>query len=154
MSVAAPSLDSGGHRITASLLVVSDAVAAILLVADLLVVCASVLLRFLFNAPVEWADDVARGLMVGSSFFGAASALARAENLGVAFFIDKLPSDARRVVNSMGALLGDDHCLLCRLQRDEDGLADHGANLRLWASARMDVLPDGRRCSVHDRLRA
>jgi len=40
-----------------------------------------VLLRFLFNAPVEWADDVARGLMVGSSFFGAASALARSENL-------------------------------------------------------------------------
>jgi tripartite ATP-independent transporter DctM subunit len=105
MSVAAPSLDSGAHRITASLLALSDAVAAILLAADLLVVCVSVLLRFLFNAPVEWADDVARGLMVGSSFFGAASALARAENLGVAFFIDKLPSDARRVVDSMGALL-------------------------------------------------
>ena len=83
----------------------SDAVAAVLLVADLLVVCVSVLLRFLFNAPVEWADDVARGLMVGSSFFGAASALARAENLGVAFFIDMLPPGVRRVVNSMGALL-------------------------------------------------
>ena len=105
MSVAAPSLSSGGHRITASLLAVSDAVAAVLLAADLLVVCVSVLLRFLFNAPVEWADDVARGLMVGSSFFGAASALARSENLGVAFFIDMLPSGARRVVDSMGALL-------------------------------------------------
>ena len=105
MSVAAPSLESGGHRITASLLALSDAVAAILLVADLLVVCVSVLLRFLFNAPVEWADDVARGLMVGSSFFGAASALARAENLGVAFFIDMLPSGVRRVVDSVGALL-------------------------------------------------
>src|SRR3954467_11771892 len=96
---------SGGHRISAALLSVSDVTAAILLVADLLVVCVSVLLRFLFNAPVEWADDVARGLMVGSSFFGAASALARAENLGVAFFIDMLPSGARRVVDSMGALL-------------------------------------------------
>src|SRR5689334_18720786 len=105
MSVAAPLLESGGHRITASLLAVSDTVAAVMLAADLLVVCVSVLLRFLFNAPVEWADDVARGLMVGSSFFGAASALARAENLGVAFFIDMLPSDARRVVDSMGALL-------------------------------------------------
>jgi tripartite ATP-independent transporter DctM subunit len=105
MSVAAPSLESGGHRITASLLALSDAVAAVLLAADLLVVCVSVLLRFLFNAPVEWADDVARGLMVGSSFFGAASALARAENLGVAFFIDMLPSSPRRVVDSMGALL-------------------------------------------------
>src|SRR6476660_5025780 len=104
MSVAAPS-PSGGHRITAGLLLVSDVVAAVMLAADLLVVCVSVLVGFLFNAPVEWADDVARGLMVGSSFFGAASALARAENLGVAFFIDMLPSGVRRVVDSIGALL-------------------------------------------------
>src|SRR5437879_11547666 len=101
MSVAAPSLSSGGHRITASLLQLSDTVAAILLVADLVVVCVSVLLRFLFNAPVEWADDVARGLMVGSSFFGAASALARAENLGVAFFVDMLPAAIWRVIDSI-----------------------------------------------------
>src|SRR4030081_3045144 len=104
MSGAAP-LRSGRYWIVASLLALSDATAAILLAADLLVVCGSVLLRFLFNAPVEWADDVARGLMVGSSFFGAASALARSENLGVAFFIDMLPGGIRRVVNAVGALL-------------------------------------------------
>src|SRR6202049_4501922 len=98
-------LQSGGHRIMASLLLVSDAIAAILLAADLLVVCGSVLLRFLFNAPVEWADDVARGLMVGSSFFGAASALARSENLGVAFFVDMLPGGIRPAIDAMGALL-------------------------------------------------
>jgi tripartite ATP-independent transporter DctM subunit len=84
---------------------VTDAVAALLLAADLLVVVFSVLLRSWFNAPVEWADDVARGLMVGSSFFGAASAIARAENPGVSFFVDLLPAGARRVVDSMGALL-------------------------------------------------
>src|ERR1035437_2334529 len=104
MSGLAPSL-GGGHRIMGPLLAVSDATAAILLAADLLVVCGSVLLRFLFNAPVEWADDVARGLMVGSSFFGAASALARSENLGVAFFIDMLPTGPRRVIDAVGALL-------------------------------------------------
>src|ERR1700674_3783312 len=104
MSGAAPS-PSGGLRITAALLAVSDATAAVLLAADLLVVCVSVLLRFLFNAPVEWADDVARGLMVGSSFFGAASALARAENLGVAFFTDMLPVRVHAVVDSVSALL-------------------------------------------------
>jgi tripartite ATP-independent transporter DctM subunit len=71
--------------------------------ADLLVVCGSVLLRSLFNAPVEWADDVARGLMVGSSFFGAASALARSENLGVAFLVDRLPAAPRRVIDAVGA---------------------------------------------------
>ena len=102
---AAASLQSGRHRIMAALLALSDATAATLLAADLLVVCSSVLLRFLFNAPVEWADDVARGLMVGSSFFGAASALARAENFGVAFFVDMLPPARRRLVDSVGALL-------------------------------------------------
>src|SRR5450432_978940 len=104
MSGVAP-LHGSGHRAAAPLLAISDAVAAILLAADLLVVCGSVLLRSLFNAPVEWADDVARGLMVGSSFFGAASALARSENLGVAFFIDMLPTGPRRVIDAVGALL-------------------------------------------------
>jgi tripartite ATP-independent transporter DctM subunit len=104
MSGAAPR-QSGRHRLIALLLWLSDAIAAVLLAADLLVVCGSVLLRYLFNAPVEWADDVARGLMVGSSFFGAASALARSENLGVAFFVDKLPANIRRVVDAVGAVL-------------------------------------------------
>jgi tripartite ATP-independent transporter DctM subunit len=101
----APSQSSGGDHIIVALRGLSDTIAATLLAADLLVVCGSVLLRFLFNAPVEWADDVARGLMVGSSFFGAASALAQSENLGVAFFVDRLPAATRRVVDSIGALL-------------------------------------------------
>jgi tripartite ATP-independent transporter DctM subunit len=96
---------SGRHRIMAALLTLSDAIAAIMLASDLLVVCGSVLLRYLFNAPVEWSDDVARGLMVGSSFFGAASAVARAENLGVAFFVNRLPAKVRRVVDAVGGVL-------------------------------------------------
>jgi tripartite ATP-independent transporter DctM subunit len=96
---------AGRHWSMAALLLVSDAIAAILLAADLFVVCGSVGLRYWFNAPVEWADDVARGLMVGSSFFGAASALARAENPGVHFFIDKLPKNVRAVTDAVGALL-------------------------------------------------
>jgi tripartite ATP-independent transporter DctM subunit len=87
------------------LLRLTDAVAALLLAADLVVVVVSVLLRSWFNAPVEWADDMARGLMVGSSFFGAASAIARLENPGVSFFIDLLPAGPRRLVDSVGALL-------------------------------------------------
>ena len=56
---------AGRHWSMAALLALSDAIAAILLAADLLVVCVSVILRYWFNAPVEWSDDVARGLMVG-----------------------------------------------------------------------------------------
>ena len=45
------------------------ALAALLLAADLAVVVVSVILRSVFHSPVEWADDVARGLMVGSSAY-------------------------------------------------------------------------------------
>lgn len=91
--------------VTDNLLMMTDAVAATLLAADLAVVIASVVLRSVFNAPVEWADDVARGLMVGSSFFGAASAVARGENPGVLFFVDRLQPAWRRLTDSAGALM-------------------------------------------------
>jgi tripartite ATP-independent transporter DctM subunit len=97
---------SGGrHGSITFLLGLSDGIAAILLAADLLVVSGSVLLRFLSNAPVEWSDDVARGLMVGSAFFGAASALARGENVGVSFFRQLLPARLRALVDATSALL-------------------------------------------------
>jgi tripartite ATP-independent transporter DctM subunit len=89
----------------AFLLGITDAIAAITLALDLAVIIGSVTARSLFNAPVEWSDDVARGLMVASSFFGAAGALARAENAGVAFFVDKVPSNARRIIDAVSALL-------------------------------------------------
>jgi len=87
------------------LLHATDTIAAILLIADLAVVIVSVTLRSIFNLPVEWSDDVARGLMVGSSFFGAASALARGENAGVAFFVDQVPARTRRLIDAVTALL-------------------------------------------------
>src|SRR5215469_5956296 len=97
---------SGGRHGSITFLIgLSDGIAAVLLAADLVVVCASVLLRFLSNAPVEWSDDVARGLMVGSAFFGAASALARGENVGVSFFRALLPARLRALVNATSALL-------------------------------------------------
>ena len=83
---------------TRLLLVVTDAVAALMLAADLAVVIVSVILRSLFLTPVEWSDDVARGLMVGSSFFGAASALKRGENAGVVFLVERVPPAARRPI--------------------------------------------------------
>jgi tripartite ATP-independent transporter DctM subunit len=91
--------------VVAPLLAVADGVAALLLAADLLVVSASVLCRYVLNAPLEWADDVARGLMVALSFFGAAGALARGENVGIAFFVQKLRPRTRRLTDALGAVL-------------------------------------------------
>ena len=89
----------------ALLLVLVDTVAAILLAADLIVVSLSVYYRYVLAAPIEWADDVARGLMVALSFFGAAGALARNENAGVAFFVQRLKPRARGRVDALAALV-------------------------------------------------
>src|ERR1700727_2121468 len=82
-----------------------DGIAALFLFADLLVVCPSVLSRFVFDHPLEWADDVARGLMVALSFFGAAGALARGENASVVFFVERLGLRARRRIDAVAALV-------------------------------------------------
>ena len=75
-----PGAQTGARgRATGALLVLTDIAAAGLLAADLAVVIYSVLARSLFVAPVEWADDVARGLMVASGFFGAAPRLPAAK---------------------------------------------------------------------------
>src|ERR1700749_1890944 len=87
--VAAPT--AAGRRLTRGLLWITDTVAASLMAADPAVGIYSVLARPPFTAPVEWADDIARGLVVASAFFGAASALARGENPGVIFFRSLLP---------------------------------------------------------------
>jgi tripartite ATP-independent transporter DctM subunit len=109
MSDAATSIP-GAHEdarrwVSSAFLRGTDTVAASLLAADLAVVIYSVLARSLFTAPVEWADDVARGLMVASAFFGAASALARGENPGVVFFRSLLPPRWQSIIDDVGATL-------------------------------------------------
>ena len=77
-------------RLVATLLWMVEVAAAVLLVADLAVVVVSVLSRYLFDASMVWSDDVARTLLLAVSFLGAAAALARGENAGVTFFVDRL----------------------------------------------------------------
>ncbi len=104
--MSSPGVNHGPRRrVTGVLLQLTDAIAAVLLAADLAVVIYSVLARSLFTAPVEWADDVARGLMVASAFFGAASALARGENPGVVFFRALLPQAWQDAADDVGAAL-------------------------------------------------
>jgi tripartite ATP-independent transporter DctM subunit len=86
------------------LLNVVEILAATLLIADLLVVVGSVLVRFLFAAPLVWSDDVARLLLLAVIFLGAAAALARGENAGVVFFVERLSPRRRARVDAMVGL--------------------------------------------------
>ena len=82
-------------------LVLVEVVAAAMLASDLLVVIYSVLARFLFDEPAVWSDDAARALLLGLSFFGAAAALARGENAGVTFFVDRLSPTRRAQIDAV-----------------------------------------------------
>ena len=88
-----------------ALLLGVEILAATLLMADLLVVVGSVMVRFLFAAPLVWSDDVARLLLLAVIFFGAAAALAHGENAGVNFFIDRLKPHRRAQVNAIDGLV-------------------------------------------------
>lgn len=88
-------------RAVALLLVMVEALAAVLLAADLVVVMFSVLARFFFDSPPVWSDDAARTLLLAVSFLGAAAALARGENAGVTFFVDRLGTRARERADAL-----------------------------------------------------
>ncbi len=87
------------------LLVVVESLAAMLLAADLLVVIYSVTIRSVFATPFVWSDDIARALLLAVVFLGAAAALARGENAGVMFFVDRLGPRWRGRVDAAASLV-------------------------------------------------
>jgi tripartite ATP-independent transporter DctM subunit len=93
---------SGG---VAALLNLVEILAAVLLVADLVVVVGSVLARSWFGYPAVWSDDVARALLLAVSFLGAAATLARGDNAGVTFFVDRLKPRPRERVDAVIGLI-------------------------------------------------
>jgi tripartite ATP-independent transporter DctM subunit len=93
------------QRLVHGLLTVIEVAAAVLLAADLLVVVASVIGRFFFNAPMVWSDDVARMLLLAVTFLGAAAALAHGDNAGVTFFVDRLAPPRRAMVDAAVAVI-------------------------------------------------
>ena len=75
-------------RLTHAIEVLSGVVLAV----DVLVVFTSVVFRYALHDPVDWAEEVARALMLVLVFFGAASVLARSQHVGVDLFRQKLPA--------------------------------------------------------------
>jgi tripartite ATP-independent transporter DctM subunit len=65
------------------LLVSIEHVAAIVLAVDVLVVFCSVIWRYFLHQPFDWAEEIARALMGALVFLGAATALGRAQHVGV-----------------------------------------------------------------------
>ena len=58
-------------------------IAAVVLAIDVLVVFCSVIWRYFLHQPFDWAEEIARALMGALVFLGAATALGRAQHVGV-----------------------------------------------------------------------
>ena len=65
---------------------------------NVLVVFSSVIFRYAFHSPLEWAEEVARALMIALVFFGVATSSGRGGHIGIDLFLGLLPSSLRAYV--------------------------------------------------------
>ena len=79
-------------RVTRWIEILSGAVLAV----DVVVVFLSVIWRYVLHDPVDWAEEIARALMLVLVFFGAATVLARSRHVGVDIFRHLFPATWQR----------------------------------------------------------
>ncbi|HEY4956420.1 MAG TPA: TRAP transporter small permease, partial [Caldimonas sp.] len=65
---------------------------AAVLASDVIVVFTSVIYRYVLHDPFDWAEEIARALMLVLVFFGAATVLARSRHVGVDLFRQMFPA--------------------------------------------------------------
>jgi TRAP-type C4-dicarboxylate transport system permease small subunit len=75
------------------------AIAAALVLFTLAVTGYAVVLRYVFGAPLTWADELSGYLVVAIVMFGAADTLLRGEHISVDLLTGRLGGLARRVVD-------------------------------------------------------
>ena len=62
---------------------------------------ANVIMRYFFNSPIHWAEEVVTSLFVWTVFIGSAYAYRKHSHLGVDILVNILPDKIRKVVKSI-----------------------------------------------------
>ena len=86
------------HRWLERLLNIIEHIAAVFLAVDVIVVFCSVVWRYFLHQPFDWAEEIARALMGALVFLGAATALGRAQHVGVESLRKLFPAHWRAAV--------------------------------------------------------
>lgn len=76
-----------------------------LLALDVAIVFASVVARYFFHEPFDWAEEVASGLMSTMIFLGAASAIGRSNHIGIDIVVALFPKRWRSFLDALGSWL-------------------------------------------------
>ncbi|MBK6005652.1 TRAP transporter large permease subunit [Ramlibacter ginsenosidimutans] len=69
---------------------------------DVMVVFVSVIYRYFLHDPVDWAEEIARALMIVLVFLGAATTLARSQHVGIDLFRQWLPASWQPALVQIG----------------------------------------------------
>lgn len=73
-------------------------VGALALAIDVLIVFFSIFWRYALNEPLDWAEEVARALMVTIIFAGAAASMGKGAHIGIDLFLKWMPQRTREYV--------------------------------------------------------
>ena len=76
----------------------TSAIGAIALLVNVLIIVASIFWRYVLNEALDWAEEIARALMVTIVFCGAGTAMSTGRHLGVDLFMAWLPAHVRNYV--------------------------------------------------------
>lgn len=68
-----------------------EVVASAAVFALFLVAIGNIFMRYLFNAPLAWTEEVLQLLLVWATFLGASALVRRREHVFISFLTDKLP---------------------------------------------------------------
>jgi len=104
-------------------------VGAGILVSMLLLISANVLMRYVFNSPIPWADQMATYGLVYVTFIGAPRVLARRGHVAVDILHASLPARQQRLLRVAIDVVGMVYCLLFLLlaSKELSGLVVRGA---------------------------
>ncbi|VTY34758.1 Sialic acid TRAP transporter permease protein SiaT [Xylophilus ampelinus] len=80
---------------------VAEALAALLVLAEIVVLFAGVTARYLFHAPLVWSDELASILFLWLSMLGAVVALRRGEHMRMTAFVAKASPGTRAVLDAL-----------------------------------------------------
>lgn len=84
---------------------IDDVVATTALTALITISILNVLLRFIFNNPLTWGEEITLALYVWVVFIGASSAIKRNGHIGMDFLVTRLPDKAKNIAAIIRALV-------------------------------------------------
>ena len=80
-------------------------VMAVILLVQLVILFAGVIVRYFFNSPFIWSDELASLLLVCITFLGGYAAFVSGKLANVTMIVDLLPPMVRKIVNTFRYIL-------------------------------------------------